>query len=197
MKIFFSGPGMPDEAFVRRAGIPMSKQEIRAISLAKLQLFPGAVVYDIGAGTGSVAIECAHLIAPGQVYAIECNPEAVELIRLNCSRFEVQLELLQGQAPEVLQMLPDADRIFVGGSGGRLQAILLACDQKLRAGGIIVLNSVTLFTAPQACRILEDLGYAVQAVEVNVAVNEPTGRARIWVARNPVTIISARKGGKP
>lgn len=194
MKMNFSAPGIPDEAFVRRPGIPMTKQEVRVISLAKLQLFPGAVVYDIGAGTGSVAIECRLLIGDGQVFAIESNPEAVELIKLNCFRFKVQLDLIPGSAPEAIKSLPAADRIFVGGSGGEIEAMLLACDQKLKAGGIMVLNSVTLYTAPAACQTLEELGYDVQAVQVNVAVNELRGRARIWQARNPVTIICGKKG---
>lgn len=173
----------------------MTKQEIRAVSLAKLQLFPHAIIYDIGAGSGSVAIECRLLAAAGRVFAIENNPAAIELIKLNCSRFKLHLDVVFGSAPEAITFLPQADRIFIGGTGGEVDAILIACDRKLRAGGIMVLNSVTLYTAPTACRTLERLGYDVEMVQVNVAVNEPKGQARIWIARNPVTIISGRKEG--
>ncbi len=194
MRMDFNTPGIPDEAFARRPGIPMTKQEVRAISLAKLQLFPGAVVYDIGAGTGSMAIECRRLVEPGRVFAIESNPEAVDLIKLNSYRFTVQLDLVPGSAPEVLDILPEADRIFIGGSGGDIEAMIIGCDRKLKPGGILVMNTVTLYTAPLACQALERLGYELQAVQVNIAVNEKRGRARIWQARNPVTIISGRKG---
>jgi len=190
----YNSPGIPDQAFTRQKGIPMTKQEVRAITLAKLQLCPGLVVYDIGSGTGSVAIECQRLVSPGRVFAIESNPEALELIKLNSHRFNVQLEIIAGQAPAVLAPLPEAERIFIGGSGGDIETMIIECDRKLRPGGILVMNTITLYTPLVAGEVLERLGYDVEAVQVNIAVNVKSGPARIWQARNPVTIISAKKG---
>ncbi len=195
--INFNSPGIPDGAFARQAGIPMTKQEIRAIALAKLQLSPGLTVYDIGAGTGSVAIECQRLVGPGRVYAIESNPNALELIKLNIRRFNVELQIIAGTAPAVLDPLPEADRIFIGGSGGEIESMVMGCDRKLKPGGILVMNTITLYTPLLAHQVLEGLGYDIEAVQVNIAVNVKTGNSRIWQARNPVTIISAKKGARP
>lgn len=190
----FISPGIADDAFIRRPGIPMTKQEIRAISLAKLQPFPGAVIYDIGAGSGSVAIECRLLIGEGRVYAIESNPQAVELIKLNSSALKAPLDLVEGRAPGAIENLPRADRIFIGGSGGDIEAMIAACDCQLKPGGILVVNSVTLYTAAAAYQALDKLGYGVEAVQVNIAVVEKRGQARMWQARNPVTIVKGQKG---
>lgn len=190
----FRVPGIPDEAFMRRPGIPMTKQEIRIISLAKLQLFPGAVVYDIGAGSGSVAIECRLLIGEGRVFAVESNPQAVELIKLNSSALNAPLDLVEGLAPGAIEDLPQADRIFIGGSGGNIESMIRSCDYKLRPGGILVVNSVTLYTAPEACQALERLGYGVEAVQVSINVLEKKGRVQMWQARSPVTIVKGQKG---
>ncbi len=174
----------------------MTKSEIRVISLAKLRLFPQAVVYDVGAGSGSVAIECKLLLPEGRVLAIEKNPLAIELIKQNSKLFGVDLELVAGSAPECLQGLPAADRIFLGGSGGQLEAVLTTCDAQLNAGGWMVINSVSLSTAPTAYNILESRGYALEAIQVNIAVSSRRGNSDLWQARNPVTIIAAQKRGE-
>lgn len=193
----YLGPGLGDEEFYRESGVPMTKSEIRILSLARLRLFPGAVVYDVGAGTGSVAIEMKLLVPSCQVYAVECDPRALEVLKTNCHRFEVELNLVEGAAPAALQKLPPADRIFIGGSGGRLGEIITTCHQKLRPGGRLVVNSVSLNTGPGAYQIMEDLGYQVEAAQVNIAVTSRQGAALLWKARNPVTIICGTKGGSP
>jgi cobalt-precorrin-6B (C15)-methyltransferase len=187
-------PGIPDDCFEREAGIPMTKNEIRILSIAKLRLFPSALVYDVGAGSGSVAIECKLLIPQGQVFAIEKNPQAIELIKKNCHKFKVQLEIISGTAPEALAQLPLADRIFLGGSGGQMPAILDACDGKLKEGGWLVINSVTLDSAPVAYKILRGKGYSLEVVQVNIAVLSHREDVQLWQARNPVTIIAGQKG---
>lgn len=187
-------PGLADEEFIRTAGVPMTKNEIRVVSLAKLRLFPGAVVYDVGAGTGSIAIECKLLFPSSQVLAVERAPQALHLIKLNCQNFGVDLQVVEGSAPEALTNLPQADRIFIGGSGGDLGDILEVSDQKLIPGGWIVINSISLKNTALACEVLESKDYAVEAVQVNVAVSSQRGKTSIWQARNPVTIISGQKG---
>lgn len=171
----------------------MTKNEIRVLSLTRLRLFPGAVLYDIGAGTGSVAIE-AKLLSPScRVFAIERNPRALDLLKQNIEKFAVELELVEGAAPRVLENLPPADRIFIGGSGGELTAVINKADQKLKPGGRIVINSVTLQSGARSWQILEEAGYDLEAVQVNIAVTVKKGSAALWQARNPVTIISGQK----
>lgn len=191
----FITPGIPDENFIRDEGVPMTKNEIRALSICKLRLFPDAIVYDIGAGSGSVAVECKFLMPQGKVFAIEKNPVGIDLIKRNSAKFGVQIEVIEGIAPEALENLPLADRIFIGGSGGNLKEILDICDQKLRSGGWMVINSVTLNTGPEAFQILKEKNYNIEAVQTNIAVTSSRGRVELWQARNPVTIITAQKGG--
>lgn len=192
----YISPGIPDEYFLRTEGVPMTKSEIRVLSLAKLRLFPQAVVYDIGAGSGSVAIECKLMLPAGRVIAIERDPRAIALMRQNSALFAVDLEVVEGHAPACLTNLPPTDRIFLGGSGGQLEAIIDRCDERLVPSGWMVVNSVSLQTAPNAYRILKSKGYAVEAIQVNIAVSSQRGDSDLWQARNPVTIIAAQKRGE-
>lgn len=169
----------------------MTKAEVRAVVLSKLRLGPGQVVIDIGAGTGSISVEAAHLCPDGRVYAVERDPEGVELIQRNASLLSAEiLTVVPGEAPEALAGLPKADRIVVGGHGGRLEGILEACREKLRAGGRLVVTSVTLETAPRALLWLDDRGFETEVVSLSVARAERAGPSRVWKAQNPVTIIS-------
>ncbi len=186
-------PGIPDDYFIRDEGVPMTKSEIRALSIAKLKLFPEAIVYDVGAGSGSVAVECKILVPQGRVFAIEKNEKALQLIKENSQKFQVDLDIVEGVAPEALTDLPEADRIFIGGSGGNLEQILHCCDGKLRQGGCMVLNSVTVNTGADAFKFFRDANYQVEAVQVNIAVSNIRGNVALWQARNPVTIIAAEK----
>lgn len=190
------GLGLPDQAFFREDGIPMTKQEIRAVSLSKLRLFPGAVIYDIGAGSGSVAIECKLLIPDAEVYAIEREAQAARLIRRNSERWGVKLHIIEGSAPACLTSLPLADRIFVGGSGGYILDILSSCDRLLQENGRIVINAVSLNTVEAARRFFMENNYIYEIIQVQIAAHQSKGGAEFWQARNPVTIISAgRQGG--
>ncbi len=170
----------------------MTKAEVRAVVLSKMRLGPGQVVIDIGAGTGSVSVEAALLCPSGRVYAVERDPEGVRLIRQNAARFDAtNLEVVAGQAPEALEGLPEADRIVTGGHGGHLEAILRACQLRLRPGGRLVVISVTLETAPRAISWFDQQGLESEVATVSVARAEKAGSSRIWKAQNPVTIISA------
>jgi len=183
--------GIPDEEFIRDQGVPMTKNEIRVLSLSKLRLFSEATVYDVGAGSGSVAIECKLLANSGRVYAIEKNPQGIDLIRKNSEKFVVEIDIIEGTAPQAIMDLPEADRIFIGGSGGNLQDVLEICHKKLKPGGRLVINSVTLGTAAEAFKILNAKNYTLEAVQVNIAVASQRGKVELWQARNPVTIITA------
>ncbi len=119
--------GLPDELFTpRRPGSNViTKRDVRAITLAHLGLHQHSILWDIGSGTGSVAIEAAHLASAGHVYAIECDAEALAAIDANCRRLHApNVTIVAGRAPQVLHDLPDPDAVFIGGSGGALTAIL-------------------------------------------------------------------------
>ncbi|RYD06664.1 hypothetical protein N752_03045 [Desulforamulus aquiferis] len=142
-------PGIPDDLFKRVSGVPMTKLEVRIISVSRLRLFPGAVVYDVGAGTGSISVECALQVHPGTVYALERDSHADELLEANIRRFGLNnVKLVPGDAPGTMEKLPLADRIFIGGHAGSLREILTMANEKLKPGGWLVANAVTLETGP-------------------------------------------------
>lgn len=169
----------------------MTRGEIRAVILSKLRVFPGAVIYDVGAGSGSVAVESS--LMGGTVYAVERNAEALELIKLNAEHFNVDLQIVEGEAPQAIFSLPTPQRIFVGGSGGLLQEIIEICHEKLQPGGLMVFASVTLDNGPFVYRMLEERGYFVEAVQLQSSYVRTTKGAAIWQGSNPVMIISGEK----
>lgn len=188
----FKGPGLPDEAFIR-GKVPMTKAEIRAICLSKLQLFPEAIVYDIGAGTGSVSIEMAMQTPRGRVYALERNKEAIELIEENKRRFKMEhIEIRKVKCPEGIRDLPSPDAVFIGGSGGELGAILkevLAKNPKVR----IVMTAITLETLAEALGYFK--AYALvdeEIVQISVASSKRVGGYHMMQGQNPIFILSGR-----
>lgn len=139
--------GIPDQAFLSfddRPGL-MTKREVRTLVLGELALQPAQIVWDIGAGTGSVSIEIARLCPDSTIYAIEKTAAGISLIQQNCQRFHIEtVKPIHGTAPIALTALPDPDRIFIGGSGGNLNVILDACAARLGKNGRIVLAIATL-----------------------------------------------------
>ena len=128
---------MRDQWFVR-GRTPMTKEEVRAVSIAKLDLTPGAVLYDVGAGTGSISIEASRQLAGGTVYAIERDPEALSLLEQNRARFGAEaVRLVPEAAPEAFAGLPAPTHAFVGGSGGRLEEILYGLREKNPAQSLL------------------------------------------------------------
>lgn len=198
--------GLPEEAFAQRrplAGL-ITKVEVRAVSLARLALRPGDVVWDVGAGTGSVGIEAARLVPSGRVYAVERRADDVERIRENAARFGADnLMAVHGEAPAALAALPDPDAVFVGGSGGRLAAILRAVAARLRPGGRLVCNLATLENLAEAEATLRELGWRREVTLVNVARSRPLARAdgadagltRLG-ALEPVFVVAAWRPGE-
>ncbi|PRX29845.1 cobalt-precorrin 7 C15-methyltransferase [Orenia metallireducens] len=186
--------GIPDSEFIR-GEIPMTKEEVRTISLSKLRLKDDSIVYDIGAGTGSLTIESALLASKGRVYAIERETEGVDLIKSNAAKFQVSnLEVIQGSAPKALLDLPEVDRVFIGGSGGKLEEILDVIDKKLKAKGRIVINAITLNTLNSSIKKLEELAYDFEICNIAVTRTRQVGDYQMLQGLNPVYIISGEKG---
>ncbi|RMF89454.1 MAG: precorrin-6Y C5,15-methyltransferase (decarboxylating) subunit CbiT [Methanobacteriota archaeon] len=161
-------PGLPDELFIRGEA-PMTRQEVRAVTLSKACIGREDTVFDIGAGTGSISVEAALLAERGMVYAIERRADRAEVIRENRERFGcANMEVIVGEAPSAMEGLPRADRIIIGGSGGRIEEILRACPGHLKKGGLVLVNAVTLDTLCRATAGLEELGFRLEATQLSV-----------------------------
>ena len=187
--------GIKDEAFVR-GKVPMTKEEIRILTLVKAQIAPDAVVYDIGAGTGSLSIEAARLAPAGHVYAIEKNPEGVELIAENATKFSVEnITVVEGAAPDALAGLPAPDVALIGGSGRRLADILDLIGERLRPNGRIVANAITMQTVAACLDYFHAHAdrYTYEAIQVQINRLERVGSYDMAKALNPIYIITAQR----
>lgn len=187
--------GINDEEFVR-GNIPMTKKEIRILTLVQAKITADSVIVDIGAGTGSLSIEAALLAKNGHVYAVERETEGIELIKQNMARFGVDnITPICQAAPAALSGLPSADAVLIGGSGGNLQDIVIQADKLLLPQGRIVLTAVTVDTLHNGLKYLEELGYAVEACGVQINRIRSVGSVNMFQALNQVYIIKATKGG--
>lgn len=185
--------GIEDEQFLR-GDIPMTKQEIRILALTKARIKPDSVVIDIGAGTGSLSIEAALQSLQGHVYAIEREVEGVELIKANMTKFGVSnITPILGSAPEAMSKLPMADIVLIGGSGGKLTAILDETDRLLKNGGRLVITAITIETIYHSLHELNARRYQAEACGVQVNRIRTVGASHMFQALNPVYIISATK----
>ena len=187
--------GIPDEEFIR-GKVPMTKQEIRILTIAKARIKPDSVICDVGAGTGSISIEAACQAKDGgMVYAIERNPDGVELIKKNAQKFGVyNLKVIEAYAPEGFDELPMLDAAIIGGSGSNLPSILDAIDKKLNTGGRIVMNCITIQTIAQCLEYMRKCeDYTYEAVQVQVSQLEQVGRYDMAKANNPIYIVTCEK----
>ena len=189
-------PGLPDSAFLR-GKVPMTSSEVRALSLSRLGLTRGAVIWDVGAGTGSVSVEAAMACPDGQVWAIERNPEAVRLLKDNRDKFGLQnMEIVEGKAPEVLRDLPAPTHVFIGGSGREIGEILRAVLEAAPAVRIAV-NCITAETVAALSAAVRELPVRdVRCAQVSVQRLEKLGTYHFLKAQNPVFLFSMRGAGK-
>ncbi len=185
--------GIPDDEFVSIKKL-ITKEEVRVVTLAKLKLRHDMCLWDIGAGSGSICIEADHLLPEGRIFAIERNEECRQFIKENLQKFNTRnVVLVEGDAPDCLEELPDPDCVFIGGSGGRLWDILDTVDQRLAVGGRIVLNASTLDTLTSANEYFGNAGYQVEVVTVNIARTRPHSDYKMFEAYDPVYILTAVK----
>ena len=191
----YASSGIPDELFIR-GDVPMTKQEVRAVALAKLRLTATDTVWDVGAGTGSVSIEAALVARAGSVWAVERNATGVRLIRENADAFGCgNVHAVPGVAPEALAKLPVPDAVFVGGSAGELPSILEAALEKNSQVRLCV-PCVTIETLIEACALLSGSRFkGFEACQVSAARAEAVGLHHLLKAQNPVFLVSARGAG--
>lgn len=186
------GFGLPESLF-RHSGGMITKEEFRVISLAKLGLTARSVVWDIGACSGSVAIEAARLTT-GEVYAIEKDPARCADIEENSKRFKTEnLIVVKGEAPAALKGLPSPDAVFIGGGGAGIGGILSHAAGRLKKGGRVVVNAVTIETASKAHEFIMKKGWEGELVLVSVSKSRKAGPLTMLSANNPLFIISGRK----
>ncbi|MBQ6074858.1 MAG: precorrin-6A reductase [Lachnospiraceae bacterium] len=187
--------GRPDEDFLRTQ-VPMTKQEVRAVTLAKLRLPRTGMLWDIGAGTGSVSLEMAECCEDGTVYAVEQKEDACALIRDNMRHLGIaNVEVICGKAPECLADLPAPTHVFIGGSSGDLREVTEAVLRKNPAARI-VLNTVTAETFAEAVTLVKSLPVKdVDIVQISAARSRELGGYHLMTAQNPVYVISFIGGG--
>ena len=191
--------GLEDEEYAQRApekGL-LTKQEARALSLAKLRLRPEACVWDIGAGSGSVGLECARLCPEGEVWAIEKNAAEADNARENARRLRVaNYRLIEGRAPEALADWPDPDAVFIGGSGGELPELIALSLARLKDGGRLVMNFVTLENLAAATAAVRSSGFPWEVVQLQASRSKPILDMHRLAAQNPVWIVTVAKEGR-
>jgi len=188
--------GLPDSIFLSFSDRPglITKREVRILVLGELCLKPNQVIWDVGAGTGSVSIEIARLFPTSTVYAIEKTAAGISLIEQNRQRFGVHnIVSIHGTAPEILPHLARPDRIFIGGSGGNLNDILRFCAAQLNSGGVLVLALATLEHTSTAVQWVTDNGWDYTLLQAHLSRSVPVGSLTRFAPLNPVTILSVKK----
>lgn len=187
--------GLPESAYAHERGM-ITKPEVRAVSISQLALHDAQVVWDIGAGSGSVAIECASLVQRGLVFAVERDPEQLAHLQTNARTFHAgNLSVIAGAAPAILAGLPAPDRVFIGGTGGVLATILDCVTARLTPGGRVVMNIATLEHLADALGWFRSVGWPVTVVQVAVTRGTPIAGLTRLAALNPVYIVSGTGPG--
>lgn len=186
------GFGLPDSAFCHSSGM-ITKEEFRVIALSKLGIRPNSVVWDIGACSGSVAIEAARLTT-GKVFAIEKDRARIKDIEENAKRFKTEnLAIIHGEAPRALNGLPAPDAVFVGGGGEGVEKILSLVSRRLKKGGHVVVNAVTMETSSKAFEFISKKGWEKELLLVSISKSKAVAGLTMLSANNPLFIISGRK----
>ena len=185
--------GIPDNYFVHQKEL-ITKSEIRAITLSKLQLLPDHVLWDLGAGSGSVSVEASLLARSGKVIAVEKSRERVDQIKNNINQFGItNLEVIQAVLPDGLAGLPQPDRIFIGGGGRNLKAIIKVAVASLKPNGVVVINTVLMPNVLTAMETLEALGLKTSMVQALISHSRKMPWAERLQAQNPVWIVSGSR----
>jgi len=192
----FKTPGIPDELFERTEKVPITKEEVRVIQISKARLRPGQLVYDVGCGSGSISVEAAIQVeSSGKVLAIDYDENAIELTKKNVEKFGLSnVSFIHGNAKEKITELEPADAIFIGGTGKDTAEIVELCQDKLKAGGRIVIGTILIETLYTILQLLDKLQFdSVDITQVTISKSRKTSTGTMMLARNPVTIISATK----
>jgi len=192
----YKTPGIPDKEFERTDEVPITKEEVRTLQISKARLRTGSLVYDVGCGSGSISVEAALQIeSEGKVFAIDKDPNAIELTKKNLEKFGINnVSVILGNAKEKISELPQADAIFIGGTGGDTKDIVELCQDKLKSGGRIVIGIILIETLYSVLNVIEKMKFSdVDITQITISKSRKTTTGTMMLARNPVTVISATK----
>ncbi len=189
--------GIPDMEFYQRTpekGL-ITKSEVRVLSLSKMHIRKDSVVWDIGAGSGSVSIESALLAPQGSVFAIEKNADDFALINKNIDKFKTpNVHAIHGLAPDAISSISlEPDAVFIGGSAGNMPEILRICAERSKSDGRIVVNVITLENLAEAWESFKKLGLKAEATLLQVSRSQPILDITRLAALNPIYILTAKK----
>ena len=188
--------GIPDDQLAHggeRRGM-ITKREVRLLSLAYLQLQAGDTLWDVGAGSGSISIEAARLSPTLQAFAIEQSETAQKHVQENIAKFRLsKVKVIAGSAPDVFSALPNPDAVFIGGSGGRLEEILTQSVERLKPGGRLVMNCITIETFSRGWTMLERLGLDPRATNVQLSHSKPLANLHAMEPDSPIFILRGQK----
>ncbi|WP_352420208.1 precorrin-6Y C5,15-methyltransferase (decarboxylating) subunit CbiT [Proteiniborus sp.] len=190
----YATSGIPDNLF-KRGKVPMTKEEVRAITISKLRLRNTDVIADIGAGTGSISIEAALVANEGKVYAVEKNKEGVQLINENISIFDVNnIDVIEGVAPDVLSQIGKVDKVILGGTGGNIISIFEWVTHNLKPGGRIVSNAITIENLYKSLELMKSSEFDnMEVTSVSIAKGRAIGSLTMMESQNQIYIVSADK----
>ena len=180
-----------DDEFIR-GNCPMTKEDIRALSIWKMNLKENSTVLDVGSGTGTITVQASKISSNGVVYSIERDEDAISTTKINLDKFDCTNVILdEGDAVEILEKYIKEDKrfdsIFVGGSGGSLEKIIEMCSELLIQECTIVMNFITLDNAYKAIEVMKKLNYIVDISQVNISKNR--GQSYMMIANNPIYIV--------
>ena len=187
-----------DSEFIR--GIcPMTKEDIRALSIWKMNLSEDSTVLDIGSGTGTITVQASKISNNGVVYSIEKDEAAIAVTKINLEKFNcINVVLDEGDAVEILEKYIKEekafDSIFIGGSGGSLEKIIDMCNKLLIENGTIVMNFITLDNAYKAIEVMKKLNYIIDISQVNISKNR--WKSYMMIANNPIYIVQCVRSVK-
>lgn len=181
-----------DDEFIR-GKCPMTKEEIRMLSICKMDLNENSKVLDVGAGTGSISVQCSKICDNGSVIAIEKEDDAFDIINKNKEKFNCDnLKIIKGEALNVLDDLDcEFDSIFIGGSSGDIEEIIIECSKKLKQNGVMVLNFITVNNVYKTLNLFQSLNFDIHCNQVSISRTK--GKSFMLIANNPIFIISAKK----
>jgi len=190
----YNTSGIPDELFKRSEQIPITKEEVRAITISKLRLKEGFSAIDVGCGSGSLTVEICNQIRGGAAYAIDFDKKAVELTRLNLSRFGFRAEVILSDAQDALPRLPHVNSIVIGGTWSNTRKIIEMGISKLQKNGRLVINTILIESAYEALSTIYSANLdEVDVTQVIISKSMKVTTGTMMLARNPVLIISATK----
>ncbi len=191
----YKTPGIPDDMFIRSEDIPITKEEIRSIIISKARLKEGYKVIDVGSGSGSITVEASLQVGNnGLVYAIDKDDNAIEITKANINRFKLSnVQVIKGDAEDILPKLPVVDIIFIGGMGGSYNIIRYAYN-KIRDNGRIVISAILLESIYNVLNTLNELNCKdIDITQAIISKSKRTSTGTLLLARNPVTIIRVIK----